>query len=459
MHSSTAGQLSLKDIRSSSRQTPARCHLLHNRTDTSTAAQGTHAPSHLSGCTRPVTPIPAFLTRTAPVPGLSSAALLFVRRQSGAHQRRSAEALPEARHSAAALQPSWEAVRHPARARRRYPRGCGTPPGRLCPSRLHEAAKTQRSPQHKAPPCTVSFQARYLNAHAAPCPGQRSPRSPHAVPQSAAVRRSCTPGAAASSPHDLPPRGPAALPPLLTEPRGALREDRRHLPTAAGPPPALPHSPDSSSEPVPSLRTAGTCGRNERRGQRGARTGPSRRNANHAIFAGRPRAGAVPRRAPASRRRRPLEHRGGRGRHGGAARLGAVWLQGEGPAGASRAPCRQPCVRGDNGPTSQHHSRLHRHVPGVIAWEKASAASQAMRHTSVLINYRCQARRQCSWDALFHVSCEFLATIASISKSLLKATHSVLVRSTIAKSGRCSWQLKSRIFCPQTKQLFVVVIH
>lgn len=143
----------------------------------------------------------------------------------------------------------------------------------------------------------------------------------------------------------------------------------------------------------------------------------------------------------------------------GAARLGAVWLQGEGPAGASRAPCRQPCVRGDNGPTSQHHSRLHRHVPGVIAWEKASAASQAMRHTSVLINYRCQARRQCSWDALFHVSCEFLATIASISKSLLKATHSVLVRSTIAKSGRCSWQLKSRIFCPQTKQLFVVVIH
>lgn len=73
------------------------------------------------------------------------------------------------------------------------------------------------------------------------------------------------------------------------------RPNRASLPLPPG-----HHSPDSTSELVANLRAAGTRG--ERRGQRGTRTGPTRRSARHAIFAGGGR-GAVPRGAPAQRGR------------------------------------------------------------------------------------------------------------------------------------------------------------
>lgn len=83
-------------------------------------------------------------------------------------------------------------------------------------------------------------------------------------------------------------------------PPGAARPARRPLPPAPS-----RHSPDSASELVARLRAAG--GRSVRRGQRGARAGPSRRTASHAIFAGRPEAGRCRAELP--------PHGGGRGRH------------------------------------------------------------------------------------------------------------------------------------------------
>lgn len=84
------------------------------------------------------------------------------------------------------------------------------------------------------------------------------------------------------------------------KPPGAARPARRPLPPAPS-----RHSPDSASELVARLRAAG--GRSVRRGQRGARAGPSRRTASHAIFAGRPEAGRCRAELP--------PHGGGRGRH------------------------------------------------------------------------------------------------------------------------------------------------
>lgn len=57
-------------------------------------------------------------------------------------------------------------------------------------------------------------------------------------------------------------------------------------PPAAHLPPSGRHSPDCSSELVPSLRAAAPRAGSGRRGQRGASTGPTRHSARHAIFAG-----------------------------------------------------------------------------------------------------------------------------------------------------------------------------
>lgn len=140
----------------------------------STAAHGTRTPPHLSGCTRALRPIPASLpARLSSAARRGIAPLCAPGIGSASAAQRGGSARSTAQHCC--FQPSW-----------------GTLPGQLCPSRLHEAAKTQ----HKALLCTVSFQARYLNA---PRPGQRSPGRPRARPQSSAVTRSCAPGAASGT--------------------------------------------------------------------------------------------------------------------------------------------------------------------------------------------------------------------------------------------------------------------
>lgn len=81
---------------------------------------------------------------------------------------------------------------------------------------------------------------------------------------------------------------------LLTDPG---RSPAGHPLLLTSLPPAADHSPDSTSELVANLRAAGTRGdigggggSSEKRGQHGARTGPTRRSARHAIFAGGGRA-------------------------------------------------------------------------------------------------------------------------------------------------------------------------
>lgn len=148
-----------------------------------------------------------------------------------------------------------------------------------------------------------------------PCMPHTMPGADGSLQPSAPASSRCSERAApgTSRPH-RDPRGsptPAASPlrspggrdkgqRAALKPPGAARPARRPLPPAPS-----RHSPDSASELVARLRAAG--GRSVRRGQRGARAGPSRRTASHAIFAGRPEAGRCRAELP--------PHGGGRGRH------------------------------------------------------------------------------------------------------------------------------------------------
>lgn len=199
---------------------------------------------------------------------------------------------------------NWSSTRNP----------CCKNPGRAAavPQRNQSSTRNlllshTRSPCGLQPSCGAQQQDQQQATMYAPhhARGRRLPQP--SAPASSRCSERAAPGT--SRPHRDPRGSPTpAAPPLRSpggrdkgqraalKPPGAARSARRPLPPAPS-----RHSPDSASELVARLRAAG--GRSVRRGQRGARAGPSRRTASHAIFARAPWAGAVPRRAPASRRR------------------------------------------------------------------------------------------------------------------------------------------------------------
>lgn len=203
-----------------------------------------------------------------------------------------------------------------------------------------------RPGRHRSPPCSpqpFSHLARLCPAplHGHPGASGRRPlaRGQRHIP----LRPAAGGGRWGTRRPRHPPRlhaGHRAGRALHTEPGGRLSPPRRE-PWQRGsdgsrqnwaflpPPPPGRHSPDSTSELVANLRAAGTRSGDdsgEKPGHRGASTGPTRRSARHAIFAGGGR-GAALRGAPArrggGRYRRPLGRAGGGG-HRCPERKGAV---------------------------------------------------------------------------------------------------------------------------------------
>lgn len=211
---------------------------------------------------------------------------------------------------------NWSSTRNP----------CCKNPGRAAaaPSSLQgEEAEQHQKPfavtHPQLPPAPVG--SSHLAGHSSRA-SSRLPCMPHTMPGADGSLQPSAPASSRCSERAVPgtsrphrdPRGsptPAASPlrspgerdkgqRAALKPPGAARPARRPLPPAPS-----RHSPDSASELVARLRAAG--GRSVRRGQRGARAGPSRRTASHAIFAGRPEAGRCRAELP--------PHGGGRGRH------------------------------------------------------------------------------------------------------------------------------------------------
>lgn len=197
--------------------------------------------------------------------------------------------------------------------------------------------------------------------------------TPALIPRCKQVQRANSP------PHIPPAPGPEGCPtpaaPPLPSPGG--RDDRHRA--ALKPPepltqpsdlyhqPPTRNSPDSASELVARLRAAG--GRSVRRGQRGARAGPSRRTASHAIFAGRPAPGrcltaaggaAISSRRGGRGQGTELVRRGERGCLGLSAACGWRDEGREAPGTCSKAPVAAPSLgrQGVTWPPSARAARL-----------------------------------------------------------------------------------------------------